>query len=330
MKILRRLIPALAAAASLLATGARAEAPAILGLHYDGSGCSEPGSVLGSLTDQGDGRYVYGLVLARLDAATVLPSTDIVNNDCAVTVEVRPPRGYQMRIAAVMLQGRHDAPQHATTTAVYSSYRMYFPDGEGPSQMEFQVETNHRLEDRDLGGGLRITDAQGIGQDFGNWQLTVDTHDDNWSPCNAAVSLEGVVSAMASSDDGATDAEIAVQRSDVTTAQGLAWGWQFRRCGGGQQESGFDGRWSSSYAAGAQSVSAALDIAGDAGSFRTSSFTGQLFALRREGRDLVGSWSGLGQQGWLRFTLAADGRSFTGSYGLAGQRRASGWWNGRR
>jgi hypothetical protein len=309
---------------------AAADAPQVTGLHYDGRGCPDPGSVTGSLTDHGNGQFVYGLVLAQLGSATVLPSTAIENTDCAVTVDLVPPRGYQMRIAAVMLQGRHDAPSAQTTTSVYTSYRMSYPDGEGPAQMEFQIETNHPLARPDLCNGLRVTGAEGIGEGLGNWTLAVDTNDRNWSPCNTPVSLDGVISALARSDDGQTDAEIAVQRADLSTAPGLAWGWQFRRCGGGMPSASFDGHWSSTYAGGGQTVPAELAIAGTGGTFRTSSFSGRFFDLSRDGGDLVGSWSALGQQGWLRFTLSADGRSFSGRYGFAGGEEAAGVWSGHR
>ncbi len=309
------------------AGAAFAEAPTVSSLQVEGSGCLDASRVAASLTDDGNGKFSYGLVLSDLDAATVLPGTSYAEEYCSVSVQVRPPAGHQMRIAAVMLQGRHDAPSHGTTTTVQSSYRLVSGDDDA-MQMSFDVQTNKHLHDRDLGDMMRITRAEGVGTELGNWSLVVETNDMGWSPCGEQVTLEGSVGASASSDDGVTDAEIAVQRADVTTARGLAWGWELRRCGGGQ--AGFDGRWHSQYSVGNGWVGANLDISGGQGTYRTSGFTGQIFDVVVQGRDVTGRWSAQGSNGWIRFRLANDGRSFQGSYGLGHDPTVRGSWNGER
>src|SRR5690606_20918751 len=143
-----------------------------------------------------------------------------------------PPPGNQMRIAKVLLQGRHDGPGFATTTQVASSYQMRFANGDGTREMSFAVDTNEPLDELDM-GDWRIVQHDGIGRAPGNWELTVVGAMGEWSPCGQPVTLAGGMRVSASSDDGATDAEIAVQRSDVSVTRGLAWGWQFRRCTGG-------------------------------------------------------------------------------------------------
>lgn len=310
------------------AGSAFADAPTVSSLQVEGSGCPNANSVAASLTDDGNGRFSYGLVLADLDAATIVPATTYAEEYCEVSVRVRPPAGHQMRIAAVMLQGRHDAPRQGTTTSVQSSYRLVSNDDDDAMQMSFDVQTNQPLHDRDLGDMMRITQAEGIGSELGNWSLKVETNDMGWSACGEQVTLEGSVGASASSDDGVTDAEIAVQRADVTTARGLAWGWEFRRCGGGQ--AGFDGRWESQYSVGNGWVGARLDISGGQGTYRTSGFTGQIFNVVVQGRDVTGRWSAQGSNGWIRFRLANDGRSFQGSYGLGQDSTVRGSWNGER
>jgi hypothetical protein len=346
-QLAQSLVPALAAfAASATAmaltllvaaplASASSQPPMVEGLDVQGSGCPDPSGVTASLTDKGDGQFVYGLVLADLDAATVLPGTDIVVEDCAVNVRVTPPHGYKLRISAVMLQGRHDAPAHVTTAKVTSRYSMSFDDGDSTPEMQVKIQTNKPLHEQDMdgngdGNGMRVVRADGIGTSLGNWTVAVETRDMHWSPCGETITLDGVLTALASSENGTTDAEQVVQRSDVTASQGLAWGWQLERCDA-HDDFGFEGRWSSRYKAlGGQMVHARVDIHGDSGTYTTSSFVGHLHDLETIDGALHGRWSALGSEGWIRFTLDHDGRGFRGVYGLGHDEHSTWSWSGQR
>jgi hypothetical protein len=312
----------------LAAPQALAQAPTVGVLTAEGDGCPGGSGVSSSLTQDGN-RWVYGLVLADLDAATVLPGTTDASEQCDISVDVTPPPGYQMRIGAVLLQGRHDAPSQGTTTTVRSSYQLQPVGGDAMPVMSFAVDTNQPLARQRLGDGWRIASAQGIGAPLGNWDLSVESTMDQWAPCNAAVTLSGSLTASARSDDGRSDAEVAVQRADVAVTRSLGWGWSFRRCDGGGT-GGWNGRWQSSYAVQGDSVAATLDLDGAQGTYRTASFVGRFYDLAAVGAELRGHWQASGSYGWVRFTLQPDGRSFRGVYGFGDDPTPSGAWNGRR
>jgi hypothetical protein len=316
--MLRVLLPFFAAA--VVQTAAAIPQPAVGPLALDGEGCS---GASGELAQDASGQWTYTLVFPSLGAFTT-PASAAAFNSCAAEVDVTPPVGYRLSIGKLIVEGTHMTPQGATTR-VDGSYEL---DGNGAMPMSFALEPRRGVS-LDMPDMMQVVHQDGIGSPAGNWGVEIVETMKMWSKCNtdggmAPATLRGQLSLSAQRDAAGLEADIAVQRSDV----GMMWAWRFERCAGGEA---FAGDWRSAYIApNGQQVSAFISVRGSAGTYRTSSWTGQLSQIRVDHGTVRGRWSALGQNGWFAFRLDGDQR-FDGEWGFGheGTTTQGRWWGER-
>ena len=120
---------------------------------------------------------------------------------------------------------------------------------------------------------------------------------------------------------GAADGSaIRVTGQAVTYATG--WNWAWMDC--------FSGAFKSQYRAyNGHTYQAKIELVGDRGTYTSSAgFVGQVWGVKRDGRQVTAQWSALGSNGWFKFYIRNfDTMEFTGTWG--DQRGEQGTWDGR-
>jgi hypothetical protein len=318
MTMLRTLLPFFAAVAFQAA--AAIPQPVVGGLSLDGEGCS---GASGELAQDASGQWTYTLVFPSLGAFTTAADA-MAFSSCSAEVDVTPPVGYRMSIGKLIVEGTHMTPQGATTR-VDGNYEL---DGNGAMPMSFAVEPRRGVS-LDMPDMMQVVHQDGIGSPAGNWGVEIVERMTMWTECNAdgsmaPATLRGLLNLSAQRDGAGRQAEIAVQRSDV----GMMWAWRFERCAGGDA---FAGDWRSTYIApNGRQVSAFISVRGSEGTYRTSSWTGQLSQIRVDRGTVRGRWWAQGQGGWFAFRLDG-GTRFDGEWGFGheGTTAQGRWWGER-
>ncbi len=96
--------------------------------------------------------------------------------------------------------------------------------------------------------------------------------------------------------------------------------------------SDFDGYWHSHYQiySSHQKVNAELSIDGDHGTYRTKSFTGNLYNITYHDSWMEGQWYVGSKYGWFKFEMDMHSHTFSGTWGYYSNTEAAGSWDGSR
>ena len=327
--------------------------PTVTVIETYGSGCSTPGSVVGTLAPGiGNDQLAalnYDMIFTQMSAFTTPPAMTESNADCHVALEVTPPYGYRFAITGLLAQGSYDAPQSETEAALLGGYHTssryedqngfvhqgveghQAPESFESPDMGFNVILNKMWDHGDHGDYI-VERAIGIGAERGNFDVFLRPARLSESPCNATVYVIGDMSVSASSY-GENAAESNLQRTVTNGRSHLGWAWQLRRCDGnvpppppnGECTSVLGaewlGQWHTAYSAptpaggGIANIAAELNVGHDGtGYYRTTTFTGRLSDMVQCGSQLRGRWLVGSDFGDFTFNVSADERSFQGTY----------------
>ena len=328
--------------------------PIVTVIETYGSGCSTPGSVVGTLAPGiGNGELAalnYDMVFTQMSAFTTPPTQTESNADCHVALEVTPPYGYRFAITGLLAEGSYDAPQSDTEAVLLGGYQTtsryedennvvhqgieghQSPETFESPEMGFNIPLNKMWDHSDHSNYI-VERATGIGEDRGNFDLFLRPVRLSESPCNATVYVVGNMSVSASSY-GDSPAEANLQRTVTNGRSHLGWAWQLRRCddnipnpppptNGCTSVLGSEwlGQWHTAYSSptpeggGVANIAAELTVGRDGtGYYRTTTFTGRLSDMVQCGSQLRGRWLVGSDFGDFTFALIAGNRSFQGTY----------------
>ncbi len=316
------LIPALATAAPV---------PTIHDVKFSGSGCSDADSTYVFDTRTGD----FEARFSNLFAAT--PAGDEDYRDCTINVKVQPPQGFALSIAGATLEGAARVTGDGEVK-IKQSYSIRNAEG-ALSELK---DTYSSSNDPNFHVGSEI---QAITQTFGIGVNDPASIPAEWmGKCGAVTEIMGTLNLGALGRDSG-ETEVYADRTRVAGAPAgarkgrMLWDWVLIPCGNGGGNGGgggnakpLDGRWGFHYlAANGRTLKGKMNVAGDKGTYRVegASWTGSFSGLRSDDGNVIGTWEALGNKGWVRFSPASDGQSFTGEWGYQGA-DATGFWNGQR